>query len=279
MDLSWLESILYGLASGLTDILPVSSQAHRILLLKVFGRVGRSDLLQLLINLGIFGALYYSSLKHLVRMNRALKLSRVPKRRRKRPLDTRSLMDFRLLTTIAVPAILGLFAYQYTKPLGDTLLFVVLFLFLNGVILYIPQYLPTGNRDCRTLSRVEGLLMGLGGAAGILPGVSGVGTASAVASVCGVERGYALTMVIMMEMIVSAGMMVLNVLSLLSNGLVETLSIMLLLRYLVSAVAAFCGTMLGIRIMRTMASGNGYGLFGFYCWGLALFTFILNLLT
>lgn len=278
MDLSWLESIIYGLVSGLTDILPISAQAHRILLLKVFGRVGRSDLLQLLIHLGIFGALYYSSLKHLVRMNRARKLSHVPKRRRKRPLDTRSLMDLSLLKTMVLPVILSLFAYQYVKPLGDTLLFVVLFLFVNGIILYIPQYLPSGNRDCRTLSRVEGLLVGLGGSVGIVPGISGMGSATAVASVCGVDRNYALTMALMMNMAVSAGMMVMSVLNILNNGLVETLSFMLLIRYLITAVAAFGGSMLGIRIMRAMANGNGYGLFGFYCWGLALFTFILNLL-
>lgn len=278
MDLSWLESILYGLVSGLTDILPVSAQAHRILLLKVFGRVGRSDLLQFMIYFGVFAALYFSSQKHLVRMNRARKLSRVPKRRRKRPLDTRSLMDLSLLKTIIIPVILSLFAYQYVKPLGDTLLFVVLFLFVNGIILYIPQYLPSGNRDCRTLSRVEGLLMGLGGGVGILPGISGMGSATAVASVCGVDRNYGLTMALMMNMAFSAGMMVLSVINMVNNGLVETLSLMLLLRYLVTGLAAFGGSMLGIRIMRAMANGNGYGLFGFYCWGLALFTFILNLL-
>lgn len=278
MDLTWLESLVYGLISGLADVLPISAQAHRILLLKVFGRTGRSDLLQAMIYLGVFGAMYFSSQKHLVRMTRAQKLSRVPKRRRKRPLDTRSLMDLSLLRTIILPVILSLFLYQYAKPLGDTLFLVVLFLFVNGIILYIPQYLPSGNRDCRTLSRVEGLLMGLGGGLGILPGISGLGTAAAVGSVCGVERGYALTMAIMMNMVFSAGMMAISIFNILSNGLVETLSLLLLLRYLLTGLAAFGGSMLGIRIMRTMASGNGYGLFGFYCWGLALFTFILNLL-
>ena len=37
MDLNWLESFLYGLFSGLADILPVSAEAHRILMLKCFG--------------------------------------------------------------------------------------------------------------------------------------------------------------------------------------------------------------------------------------------------
>ena len=37
MDLNWLQSIIYGFVSGLMDILPVSAQAHRALLLKLFG--------------------------------------------------------------------------------------------------------------------------------------------------------------------------------------------------------------------------------------------------
>lgn len=276
MDLNWFESILYGLIAGLTDILPVSAQAHKILLLKVFGHTGRSDLMHLLIYLGIFTALYYSSQKHLVRMSRAQKLSRVPKRRRKRPLDTRSMMDLSLLKTMIVPIILSLFLHQYAQNLVSSLVLVVVFLFVNGVILYIPQYLPSGNRDSRTLSRVEGLLMGLGGGLGILPGISGMGAATAVASVCGVDRSYGLTMAMMMNMAVTAGMMVLSAMGILNNGL-ETLSVLIFVRYVLTGVAAFGGTMLGIKIMRVLASGNGYGLFGFYCWGLALFTFILNL--
>ena len=76
-----------------------------------------------------------------------------------------------------------------------------MFLFFNGIILYIPQFLPTGNRDSRTLSRVEGLLMGLGGAASILPGISAVGTAMSIGSVCGVERKYGLNMVLIMHIL------------------------------------------------------------------------------
>ena len=44
MDLNWFQGIIYGFVSGLMDILPVSAQAHRVLLLKLFGTRGSSDL-------------------------------------------------------------------------------------------------------------------------------------------------------------------------------------------------------------------------------------------
>ena len=37
MEVGWLESLVYGFVGGLTEILPVSAQAHKALLLKFMG--------------------------------------------------------------------------------------------------------------------------------------------------------------------------------------------------------------------------------------------------
>lgn len=277
MDLNWLESILYGFFSGMMDILPVSAEAHKVLLLKFFGKQGNLDLLDLLVHLSILGALYVSCQSHIVRIRRARALARIPKKKRKRPLDTRTLMDWSMLKTMTVPVILGLILYRYTAPVYGNLLLMALFLFLNGLILYVPQFLPTSNRDSRTLSRIEGLLMGLGGAVSIIPGISAIGAATSVGSVCGVELNYSLTMALMLNMVLMAGMVVYDVLGIMANGL-GLLSLAIILRYLLTAVVSFGGTILGVKIMRYLAENQGFSLFGVYCWGLALFTFILNLM-
>lgn len=277
MELNWFESILYGLLSGLMDILPVSAQAHKVLLLKFFGIKGNADLLNLLIHLGIFGALYFSTQTQIVRMSRARALSHIPKRKRKRPLDTRSLMDLSMLKTMLVPVILGMLLYQYASGVSTNLILVALFLFLNGIILYVPQFLPSGNRDSRTLSRVEGLLMGLGGAVSILPGISAIGVSTSIGSVCGVERTYSLNMALMMNLFITLGYIVYDIMGIAASGM-GTLSFAILIRYLLTALCAFGGTMLGIKFMRHLAANQGWALFGLYCFGLALFTFILNLM-
>ena len=277
MELSWFESCIYGLFSGLLDIIPVSAQAHSVLLLKFFGVKASSDFLNLLIHAAVLAALYYSSQTQLIRMKRARALARVPKRKRKRPLDVRSMMDWSMLKTMLIPAVLGVFLRKYTAGLQGKLMLVSLFLFLNGLILYLPQFFPTSNRDSRTLSRVEGLLMGLGGAVSAVPGISAIGTTTSIASVCGVDRTYGLNMALMMNMGIAAGLMVYDMLSIAANGF-GTLSFLILIRYLLSAAAAFGGAVLGIKIMRNLAVERGFSSFGVYCWGLALFTFILNLI-
>ena len=277
MELNWLQSMLFGLVSGLTDILPVSAQAHRVLLLKFFGVKSTTSLMALLLHLSVFAALYLSSQGQFVKMNRARALARVPKRKRKRPLDVRSMMDWSLVKTMLIPILLSFFVYRYARKLEEKPVFIVIFLFVNGLILYIPQFFPTGNRDSRTLSRVEGLLMGLGGALGVVPGISAMGTALSVSSICGVEKSYGLQMALLMNLGIHVGLVVMDVMALISGG-AGVVSFGNLLRYLVSAVVAFGAGILGVKLMRLL-TGNGHtNLLAFYCWGVALFTFILNLM-
>ena len=277
MELSWLQSCVFGLFSGLLDIIPVSADAHSVLLLKFFGVKASSDMMNLLVHMAVFASLYYSTQTQLIRMKRARALARVPKRKRKRPLDIRSMMDWSMLKTMLIPAVFGVFLRKYTVGLHSNLMLISLFLFLNGLILYVPQFFPTSNRDSRTLSRIEGLLMGLGGAISAIPGISAIGATTSIASVCGVERTYGLNMALMMNMGITLGLIVFDILGLINNGFAG-FSLMVLVRCIVSAAAAFAGSLLGIKWMRRLAAGHGFSIFGVYCWGLALFTFILNLI-
>ncbi len=277
MDLNWLQSILYGFLSGFMDIVPVSAQAHKVLLLKFYGAKGPMDLQDLLIHAAILSALYFCNRSHIIRISRARALARVPKNRRRRPLDTHSLMDFSMIKTMLIPVVLGVFLYQYTKGWAGNLVILAVFLFVNGLILYIPQFLPSSNRDSRTLSRVEGLLMGLGGTVCILPGISAVGASVSVGSVCGTERSYGFNMALMMNMFVTAGLIVYDIMGISANG-AGTISFVILVRYLLTAIIAFGSTVLAVKLMRHLAANHSFSLFAFYCFGLALFTFLLNLM-
>ena len=119
--------------------------------------------------------------------------------------------------------------------------------------------------------------MGLGGAAAAVPGISAIGTTTSIASVCGVDRTYGLNMALLMNMGITVGLMIYDILGIVSNGF-GALSFLTLVNFLCSAGAAFGGAMAAIKAMRHLASGKGFSVFGVYCWGLALFTFILNLI-
>lgn len=276
MELNWLQSILFGLVSGAADIIPVSGQAHRLLLLKFFGVNQLPNLLALLLHLSVAAALYLSSQGQFVRMNRARALARIPKKKRKRPLDTRSMMDWSLIKTMLVPTVIGLLLNSRVRGWSVNMFLIAGMLFINGLILYIPQFLPTSNRDSRTLTRLEGVLMGLGAGASVLPGISTVGIMVSIASVCGIERLYGLNMTFIVKLFFLIGLMVYDVLAIITDGL-GGLTVMLLAQYLFTGLLSFGASMFAIRLLRRLAPEHGFHTFGVYCWGLALFTFILNL--
>lgn len=276
MEFDWLNSILTGILTGAASVLPVSVEAHQRLLLKFMGMHEIPVLTALTIHLGVAAALYLCCLNHILKMTRASRLARIPKRKRKRPLDTRSLMDLSLLKTMLLPVVLAFFLYEKVSALVSNFIVMAAFLFVNGLLLYIPQFLPTSNKDCRTLSRVEGLLMGLGGGLFVVPGLSGVGTALSGASICGVDRKYGLEMVLLMNLGLTAGRIVLDVWKLISVG--GVFSIPGLLFCLLGALCAFGATYGCVKFMRHLAGETGFAFFAYYSWGMALFTFILSLM-
>lgn len=277
MYFGWIESLLIGITTGLTEILPVSAQAHSRILVKFIGKGNIPALMQLFVHLAVLAALYFSCQVHIIKMVRAKKMSRIPKRKRKRPLDTRSMMDFSLWQTMLLPVILMLLICRRMENLSSNMIIMATFLFLNGLLLYIPQFLPSSNKDCRSLSRVEGLLMGLGGALFSIPGFSGMGAALSVASVIGVEKKYGLNMILLMDMGILAGKVIYDLMDLFSAG-VAGFGITGLMYCILAAVAAFLCAFFAIRFLRTLAENKGYGGFAYYSWGLALFTFVLTLM-
>lgn len=272
-----LESMIFGLFSGLSDVMPVSSQAHKAMILKVFGEKSENPVLRLLVHIAILAALYYSCSPHITRIIRQLKLSRIPKRKRKRPLDVQLLMEFKLLRTMLIPVLLSLLLYNKTSAWGLRLNLTAVFLLLNGIILYLPNLLPTGNKDARSMSGLEGLLMGVGASLSVLPGVSSVAGSLSVASVCGAERSFALNMTYLMHMVLTVALIAFDLAAIVAAG-VSGITAMALLGYVLAAAAAFGGTYLGIRMMRVLAVNIGFSMFAYYSFGAALLSFMLYLM-
>ena len=276
MELNWLQSLIYGAVTGITEILPVSAQAHRLLLRKIFGAGSDSGFTLLLIHLGILAAVFMCCQNQLLRIHRAQKLHRLPKKRRKRPLDVVSLLDYSLLKTMAIPVIIASLFMRKVVIMEDKMVIVAALLIVNGILLYIPQFFPGGNKDARMLSRIEGLLIGLGCAASCLPGISGIGAAFSIAGICGVERKYAFNVSLILELLLLIALIIMDILGLAAEGL-RGISLLFVIQSLLAALVAFGVTILTVRILRKLAVEYGFTSFSYYCWGIALFSLMLTM--
>lgn len=276
--MDWLYHILFGFISGLADILPVSAPAHQWIFEVMIPDGTISAFTRLMVHMAIFGALYYTCNNQLIRIVRAVKLARIPKRRRKRPLDTKSLMELQMLKTMAIPVVIGFIFYMKAVAFVSTLMVMAVILLINGLILFIPQFLPGSNKDARSMTPIDSFMMGLGGGLAVLPGMSAIGVTTSIGSVRGGEKGFNFQIALTMDLGVILGMILMDFVGIFSTGM-DVDGFMGFLCSCAAAAAAFGGALLGIRLMKKLAQKSGFGIFAYYCWGAALFSFILYLTT
>lgn len=278
MDMNWLESLIFGLISGLTEILPVSAQAHEALVVKLFG-AGEGPqlrLLRLAVHAAVLAALYVNYAEQIRQLLRERALIRIPPRRRKRQPDMQQVLDLRLMQTALVPMLLGFLAYPGLRSWQMDLSRTALLLLVNGIVLYASGHMRTGNKDSRSMSQLDGVLMGAAGAAAVLPGISRVGAVTSAGIARGADRENALRWALLLSIPAMLGLLCFDVYTVVTMG-AGTLSFALAVQVVLAAAAAFGGAAIGIGVMKFLAVRTGFSGFAYYCWGAALFSFIMYL--
>ena len=83
MGLNWLQSLIYGLISGFTEFLPISSDGHRIIFLELIGAADSASL-RLSSRIGALLALIFLCAPMIAKLNRERKIASITEKRRKR---------------------------------------------------------------------------------------------------------------------------------------------------------------------------------------------------
>ena len=277
MNMNFFESCLYGLFSGLAEFLPVSAEAHQLLLRQLFGVEGKLPLLNLFVHIGALLALLECSKDYLHRLYREYQLKKIPRRRRRRPSDAQSSADIALLKTAIIPLLLGFVLYAKSQNWQESAHIVAPLLFVNGIILYIPMYLPVGNKDARSMSPLDGLLFGISSALGVLPGISRVATVTAVSVARGAEpqQGYRWSLLLCVPALL--GVILFDMISLFTVGL-SGVGFLGFIQFLISGITAFAGAYISMTLIKSVLQKSGVFNFAYYCWGAAILTFILYLI-
>ena len=275
MELNWLECLIYGLLSGLTEFLPVSSLAHQTVILKVFG-LENPQVLRLAAHLGAWIGLIAMNAPLLNRLRRERRLHATPKKKRRRNPDFGTVMEVRVFQTGMLPVLLTFFAYNFVSQLYQRLWLLAILIGINGILLYVPQYLPGANKKAQSLSRLDAILIGLGSGCGIVPGISATGSALFVGLVRGADRRYAVDLALLLCIPALLVMMLLEALTVAGSAVVITGG--LIFYCFTAATASFLSACWAVVLIRFLAVKTGYSGFAYYCWGLALFTLILYLI-
>lgn len=275
--MDWLWTILYGFVAGLAEFLPLSSPAHQSISAAVFGLASAAPLRQFLIRAACLAALLSACGREIDKLRRDGRMARLPARRRKRPVDSRSVATNRLLNIAVFPLVIGLVFYRRVNMWVDSLAMLTIFLVINGILLFVPQYIPSGNKDGRNLSLLDGLLIGMAGAFSVFPGISRMSAIHFAASARGADKNYSLQFALYLSIPALVVMLLFDAVAIF--GGIEAISFLVIIQYLLAMAAAYFGSTFAISIMRSMVVRAGYEIFSYYCWGMALISMILYLTT
>lgn len=274
--MNWIQGFLYGLISGITEILPVSSQAHQRILLQIFGQV-RNPIMNLVVHIFALLALYIGCRSHLARMHRDQKAFS-SRKHRSHHTEIKNIYDLRMIRTSMIPMLLGMLALVFTRTWAESNLLIALFCLVGGIILFISERFPQGNKDSRHMSVLDAVIFGLTSALAVFPGISRIGTSMSYATMRGVNKQQSLTWALLLSIPALLVLCVFDVVDIVTaRGLVTSFSV--IIGYFTAGFGAFIGTYLCVFFIRTLLNRSGTSVFAYYSWGLALLAFTLYLIS
>lgn len=269
-----LESLIYGLISGFSEFLPISSQGHQALLKHIFGAKSHEPIRDIMIHIAMLCAVIVASGTYLDRIRRERKIR--TNRRRGMAGERTISQEIRLIRTAMIPMLLGIIFYIFGAKLGNSFGWLTLFFAINGLIVYIPEHLAHANKGAGQLGPLDSLLIGVFGGFSALPGISRVGGCLSCAIARGADQTKAYNWILILSIPALILLVVLDIISIFIAGF-GPISLMGILGWIVSAIAAFAAAYSGIYFMRRLLSQSDITFFSFYCWGIALLSFFLYL--
>lgn len=267
-----IKTVIYGLLSGLSEILPVSSRGHQAVLMQLFGMSKRDPILDLMVHIGILACVIFSCKDDVLQFRLGFSASA----RARKAMNKQSLYQNRLLRSAFIPLIIGLLLYGTGTKFETNPLSIALFFVLNGVIIFIPEYIRQSNKNAGQMGFIDSLLLGFSSAVSALPGMSRLGTGTSIAVFRGADKQNALNWLILLTIPTMVFMIMFDIVSIFTVGL-ASISIWLFIGYILTFAAAFAGSYIAITLMRFLSVNSGFSGFAFYSWGAAAFTFVLYL--
>lgn len=277
MNNHFLLYLLYGFIAGFSEFTPVSASAHQALFPMLLRLDSAWPMLRFCVHSGALASvmlLYWQRVNHIYN---ELRLVSLPPRQRKRPPDTEAILDARLISIAAIPALIGAICSAFFSRGGTDLLWLAIFLTGGAVLVYVPDYVPGGDRKTGAMSPLEGVLLGICAGCSIIPGISRVGLMLALALLRKCSRSHILDLILLISGVMLAENILVDFVSILVSGF-SGFTLLRLIGCLLAAMASFGGGIGAIFMMRFLSVKTGFSGFAFYGWGLGLVSFILYLM-
>ncbi len=274
--MSILTAVLLGLVQGVAEFLPISSSGHLAIaehLLNLQGAASVPDFYDVLLHLGTLAAVfaaYWGDIREMIAeffcgvgdLAHHSTPSPVPPARR--------------LILMIVVGTLPLFVMvpfrHFFISLGDNMYFIGGALIATGILLFASDRARRGRKTERTATMLDALLVGIGQAVALCPGISRSGMTITAGCFAGFERKFAVRFAFLLSIPAVLGANILT----LKDALEEGIDWASMPAYLIGVAVAAVSGYACIRLLRYVADKGRFGAFAYYCWAAGTMTLVLT---
>lgn len=278
--MEYIYGAFLGLVQGVAEFLPISSSGHLALFENILSMQWMADmegnaLFNILLHLATLVAViiaYWQDIKSMVKEGAGMVKSVC----RREPVLQDNVPTRRLILMIIL-ATLPLFVVVPFQDALETLnhkpVFIGIALIVTGLLLFISDRLPRGEKTEGTMTVVDALVVGLAQALATIPGLSRSGTTIAAGMSRGFERSFAVRFSFLMSLLSVLGAVILKVLDVLKEGFDASMLPVYLTGMVVAGVTGyFC-----IRLLNKIVQKGRFGGFAYYCWAVGAISIVFGL--
>lgn len=257
-------AIIIGIVQGLTEFLPVSSSAHLVFVQTFFGLTQNNMAFDVLLHIGTLVAVVGYFFSDIIKMIKGFFLSIVDifKGNFKNGLKNdpyKKLAWLVILATIPI-GIVGVLFNDIIESLFTGVTIPAAFLLVTGTLLYFSQRYNTGNINLENISAKEALIMGVGQACAILPGLSRSGTTIASGYLAGLDKEFAARFSFILSIPAILGASIVEFHGIGSSFMVNFWPSIL------GFLAAVIAGLFAIKVLLKLIQERSLDIFAFYCW-------------
>lgn len=276
--MSFFSALFLGFVQGVAEFLPISSSGHLSVFQHFMGltTVGEDNLFfDVLLHLGTLAAVfvaYWGEIKALIlEAFTMVGLRKLPRGEKSDQLSRRMIL-FIIVATLPLVAVLPI--KDKVESLYNNTFFIGGAFLLTGTLLFLSDRLNRGGKDLKTATILDALLVGVGQAVAVVPGLSRSGTTISCGMARGFSREFAVKFSFLMSIPAVLGANILSLIDAVQTGIDWSLMPMYIGGVLSAAIFGY----LAIWLLKFITRKGSFGGFCYYCWGAGLVTLILSLI-
>lgn len=274
----FISSVFLGLVQGVAEFLPISSSGHLSLFQTFFGLEEAGLFFDVLLHLGTLIAIFVYYWKDIVGLVKEfIRIVACLFSKEKRAAMGRLSPKGRMILMIIV-ATLPLFVVLPIKDKVEGLytntIFVGCALIVTGCILFFSDRMARGKKTAKSATLLDALLVGVGQAIAVVPGLSRSGTTISAGMMRGFSRKFAVRFSFLLSIPAVLGANILSIGEAVSAGI----DLSLLPGYIAGTVVAAVSGYFAIRLVNLLADKGKFGNFAYYCWGIGAAAVVATLI-